>query len=172
MKENSLITYYSYDANGYYVGKTSVQVVNGKPLVPDNCTDIAPELDDGYWWFKFTDGTWVAEHKPESAAECVGITVKHTDNSPRGVELKALFAKFTDNNSEYRLVRDAELNQTVEKIPAKTADELELSDLEDEQQLMEAQLEDLKNQYLVAQITGDSEKMASVQSEYQSLVGA
>jgi hypothetical protein len=170
MKENSLLTYYRYDSNNYYAGTTSVQVVNGSPLVPDDCTDIKPELDDAYW-YKFDNGSWVAEPKPTNASECVGISIKHSDTSPRASELRVLFEQFTANSDGYRLVRDASLTQTVEAIPAKTADEIELSNLEDEQKQMESQLKDLKDQFIVAQMTADTEKLASIKAEYLSLVG-
>ena len=124
--ENGLINTYHYDQYGYYEGVVTTQVLDGAALMPPCCIATAPELKEGFFYKKNdTDDGWIAEAKPKSAKDCIGLVVKHEDNSDRGCELKKLMQDFCDADSEhYRVKRGEDLSWTVEAIPEKTFDEL------------------------------------------------
>lgn len=124
--ENGLINTYHYDQYGYYEGVVTTQVLDGAALMPPCCIATAPEVKEGFFYkINDTDDGWIAEAKPKSAKDCIGLVVKHEDNSDRGCELKKLMQDFCDADSEhYRVKRGEDLSWTVEAIPPKTFEEV------------------------------------------------
>ena len=123
-------TAYSYDEHGHY--KNAVLVMNdpisGELLLPADCVSFAPDetkLQTAWACLNDAKTEWVYTTKPTTAAECVGMSVKHTDQCPWAHEVRALFEKLCAEDSEhYRVVRDDDLTQTVEAIPEKTLEEV------------------------------------------------
>lgn len=110
---NKLITAYRFDANGYYTGAELVQ----EGILPPDDTLTEPTLKDGYW-SQWNGKKWTQVKKPTTAAECVGLSVRHEDNTAHGLELKALFESLAKADSEhYRVATDDEQTQTVEAVP-------------------------------------------------------
>ncbi len=107
--ENGLINTYHYDQYGYYEGVVTTQVLDGAALMPPCCIATAPEVKEGFFYkINDTDDGWIAEAKPKSAKDCIGLVVKHEDNSDRGCELKKLMQDFCDADSEHYRVKIAE----------------------------------------------------------------
>ena len=112
----NLITAYRYDKQGFYLGAELIQ----EGLLPPDVTLTAPTLKDGYW-SQWSGKTWTQIKKPATAAECVGLSVKHEDNSAHAIELRELFKTLTDADSEhYQISTDDAMTQSVKKIEVKT----------------------------------------------------
>ena len=124
--ENGLINTYHYDKYGYYSGIVTAQVLDGAAIMPPCCIATAPELKEGFFYkINERENGWGAEPKPKNAKDCLGLVIKHEDNSARAVELKKLMQEFCNADSEhYRVNRDESLAWSVEEIPEKTLDEL------------------------------------------------
>ncbi len=131
--ENGLINTYHYDQYGYYEGVVTTQVLDGAALMPPCCIATAPEVKEGFFYkINDTDDGWIAEAKPKSAKDCIGLVVKHEDNSDRGCELKKLMQDFCDADSEhYRVKRDEDLSWSVEAIPPKTFEEVKTEKMQE-----------------------------------------
>lgn len=130
-------TAYSFDEHGHY--KNAVMVMNdpisGELLLPEDCVTFAPdEKKLATAWAQLNDDktAWNYTTKPTTAAECVGMYVKHTDQCPWAHEVRALFEALCEADKEhYRVVRDDELTQTVEAIPEKTLEEVRTEKLQE-----------------------------------------
>ena len=124
---NGLITCYQYDNKGFYKGSVTVQVLNGKALMPPKTIKVAPELKPGFY-YKINEAKngWIAESKPLTAQDCLHLTVEHQDNSARAVELKKLMQALCEADPEhYKVSRGDDLSWHVEEIPEKTLEELQ-----------------------------------------------
>ncbi len=124
--KNGLINTYHYDQYGYYEGVVTTQVLDGAALMPPCCIATAPEVKEGFFYkINDTDDGWIAEAKPKSAKDCIGLVVKHEDNSDRGCELKKLMQEFCNADpAHFKIVRAGDLSWSVEAIPEKTLEEL------------------------------------------------
>ena len=124
------VSVYSYDEHGHYMHAVAAMYdpLGGKLLVPEDCVAFAPDetkLETAWAQLNDAKTEWVYTTKPTTAAECVGMSVKHTDQCPWAHEVRALFEKLCAEDSEhYRVVRDDDLTQTVEAIPEKTLEEV------------------------------------------------
>ena len=108
--------------------------ITSAPLMPDDCVSFAPDAEKlKTCWAKLNSdhSEWTYQVKPTTAKECIGISVKHEDQCPWAYEVRDLFEKLCAADSEhYRVVRDANLVQTVEAIPEKTFEELKTEKLQ------------------------------------------
>ena len=99
-----------------------------------DCVAFAPDTEKlKTCWAKLnSDHTeWVYQTKPTTAAECIGLSVKHEDQCLWAYEVRDLFEKLCAEDPEhYRVTRDEELTQTVEAIPEKTFEELKTEKLQ------------------------------------------
>ena len=169
--ENGLINTYHYDQYGYYEGVVTTQVLDGAALMPPCCIATAPEVKEGFFYkINDTDDGWIAEAKPKSAKDCIGLVVKHEDNSDRGCELKKLMQDFCDADSEhYRVKRGEDLSWTVEAIPPKTFEEVKTEKMQ-ELQNKSASLETPLNKNIVFtsslgfKVNGDRRSQANLQN--------
>lgn len=131
----NLVTAWRYDTQGFYMGAELVQ----EGILPPDDTLTEPALKDGYW-SKWSGKKWTQIKKPTTAAECVGLSVKHEDNSAHAIELRELFKTLTDADSEhYQVSTDDAMTQTVKKIEVKTPtlDELKSAKAEEIDTLFE-----------------------------------
>ena len=130
-------TAYSFDEHGHFKCATMIMSdpVSGELLVPADCVTFAPDekkLKTSWAVLNDTRTKWIYKEKPTTAAECVGIQVKHSDQCPWAYEMRALFEKLCAEDSEhYRVARDGDLTQTVEAIPEKTFEELKAEKLQE-----------------------------------------
>lgn len=162
----NLVTAWRYDAQGFYVGAELVQ----EGILPPDDTLTKPELKEGYW-SKWSGKKWTQVKKPTTAAECVGMSVRHDDNTAHGLELKALFKTLAEADSaHYRVATDGELTQTVEAVPEDTAAEKSLGTAEASASSLDAQISDLKDQMALAQLIGDASMISEIQASYKSLM--
>lgn len=163
---SKLITAYRFDAAGYYTGAELVQ----EGILPPDDTLIKPMLKDGYW-AKWNGKAWTKEKKPATAAECIGLSVRHDDNTAHGLELKALFKALCEADSaHYRVATNGELTQTVEAVPEDSAAEKALDTAEASASTLDAQISDLKDQMALAQLIGDTSMISEIQASYKSLM--
>lgn len=177
-KENEIIDVYSWDEHGHYTGPVVAQYgLDDKGqvslLMPPRATTIKPIEKEGYWLNINADKTaWEYEKIPTTAEECVGLFVKHEDQCDRAHELRKLFEKLTEeSNGNYRVSRDEELTQYVEKVPEKTQEELEQEQAEQELLQFDEQISSLKDRMAIAMLNGDTEQVTSLQQEYKQLMG-
>lgn len=123
-------TAYRFDNHGHYVGVEYIMLdpVSNKPLLPSDCVLFAPDkvrLNNSWAVLNDKHTAWTYQAKPTSAKECLGISVKHSDQCPWAYEMRALFEKLCAEDAEhYRVARDEDLTQTVEAIPEKTFEEI------------------------------------------------
>lgn len=163
---SKLITAYRFDAAGFYTGAELVQ----EGILPPDDTTVEPVLKDGYW-AQWNGKKWTQVKKPTTAAECVGLSARHDDNTAHGIELKALFKSLTKADSaHYRLATDDEQTQTVEAIPEDTAAEKALDTAEASASTLDAQISDLKEQMALAQLIGDASMISEIQASYKTLI--
>lgn len=128
MEPYSIVEYPRVDEDGYFDELVSCQVdEKGAVIFGLNCHAISPpESDEEHFYRLSYDATkWEAEKIPTTAAECVGITVKHSSQTARSRRLRQVFADLTADSTTHRLVQDADtLALSVEEIPEKTAEEV------------------------------------------------
>ena len=131
-----LQTAYRFDEHGHYMNAEQIMLdpITSAPLMPDDCVSFAPDAEKlKTCWAKLNSdhSEWTYQVKPTTAKECIGISVKHEDQCPWAYEVRDLFEKLCAADSEhYRVVRDANLVQTVEAIPEKTFEELKTEKLQ------------------------------------------
>ena len=163
---NKLITAYRFDAAGFYTGAELVQ----EGILPPDDTLEEPVLKDGYW-AKWNGSKWTQVKKPTTAAECIGMSARHDDNSAHAIEVKALFKSFTEADSaHYKIAYDDEQTQTVEVIPEDTATEKALDSAEASASTLDSKINDLKDQMALAQLIGDADMIAELQASYKALI--
>ncbi len=162
----NLVPAYRYDGQGFYIGAERVQ----EGILPPDDTLTEPELKNGYW-SKWSGKKWTQVKKPTTAAECVGLSVKHEDNSAHAVELKALFKALCEADSaHYRVATNGELMQTVEAVPEDTTAEKALDTAEASASTLDSQISELKEQMALAQLLGDADMISEIQASYKTLI--
>ncbi len=163
---NKLVTAYRFDAAGFYTGAELVQ----EGILPPDDTTVEPTLKDGYW-AQWNGKKWTQVKKPTTAAECIGMSARHDDNSAHAIEVKALFEAFTKADSaHYKIALDDEQTQTVEAIPEDTAAEKALDTAEASASTLDSQISELKEQMALAQLLGDADMISEIQASYKALI--
>lgn len=158
-----------YDEDGYYNGECIFQILEGV-FPPKRTTEVAlpNDADLEKYFYRFDGEKWEAEKKPASAEELVGIVVSHKSQTSHDQEMRVLVQKYGSADG-YRIKRGDELQWIVEKIPQEELDakaiDVELSDFDQ-------QISSLKDRMATAMLQGDQETVASLQAEYQTLMGA
>ena len=115
-----------YDENGFYSGQCYFQVLPGV-YYPDNTTDtpLPENADLEANFYQWVDGAWKELKKPASAEELVGVVISHESQTPHDQEMRKLIQDCAKEDG-YRLRdRSTDLSWEIEKIPEKTAEELE-----------------------------------------------
>ena len=155
-----------YDVAGYYAGQCVFQVLEGV-FPPDRTTEVAlpDDADFAANFYKFDGEKWVAEKKPTSAEELVGIVVSHKSQTPHDQEMRALVQKY-GNEDGYRIKRGEELEWIIEKIPQ---EELEAQAIDAELSAFDAQVASLKDRLATAMLQGDDETVAALKTEFAAL---
>ncbi len=141
---------YLFDEDGYFRYAKEAQrspnlATPDKFLIPVRSTQVKPEIPEGY------DGRWDGEKwnyekLPTSAADFVGVKVSHKSQTEHSRLMRKLLQDFVKEDSEnYRIVRGSKeegLWWSVEKIPEKTQDELDLEAAERQEQELLQKLRD------------------------------
>lgn len=159
-----------FDDAGYYAGQCTFQVLDGV-FAPDNTTDVAlPEgADLNANFYKFDGETWVAEKKPTSAEELVGVVLKHESQTAHDQEMRKLIGEFAKTEGYRQRDRSKDLSWELEKIPQEEIDaqaiDAELSDFDQ-------QIASLKDRLATATLQDDAETVAALKAEYKTLMGA
>lgn len=173
-KGNELLTVYGFDQAGHFSGEVLAQVdpIEKKLLVPANCVEFAPGNESNYYYTINADKTaWEAHKWPGSAAECVGIFIEHTDHCAWAEEMRKRMEELCEASTKYHVVRDeADLCMTVEAIPEKTEEEQAAEEAQAQLDAFDAQVAALKDRLAIAQLSGNSELVSSLQEQYQSLI--
>lgn len=176
-QENEIQEVYQWDEHGHYTGPVSAQYGRNEEgqivlLMPPRSTTIVPVQKEGYWLnIKSDKSGWEYEKIPTNAAECLGIYVKHEDQCDRAHELRKLFEKLCEESEgKYRVSRDEDLTQFVEKVPEKTPEELEHEQAEEELHQFDEEVASLKDRMAIATLTGDEELISQLRQEYNQLI--
>lgn len=159
---------YEYDGDGYFVGTSHHQVMEGVGL-PDRTTRVAlPEdADLQANFYKWNGEKWTAEKKPKSAEELVGIVVSHKSQTPHDQEMRALVQKYGTTEG-YRIKRGAELEWIVEKIPQ---EEIDAQTIDAELADFDRQVASLKDRMATAMLMDDTETATELKAQYKTLTG-
>lgn len=159
---------YLFDDAGYYRGTRDHQVVEGVFLPPNSTKVALPEGADLQANFYQWDGSaWLAEKKPTSAEELVGVVVSHKSQTAHDQEMRALIQKYGSEEG-YRIKRGDELEWIIEKIPQ---EEIEAQAIDAELSEFDAQVANLKDRLATAMLQGDDETVDSLKAEYSVLTG-
>ena len=139
---------------------------------PDRTTQTAlPEgadLENNF--YKWDGEKWVAEAKPKTIDDLLGIVVSHKSKTLHDEEMRQLIQDLAEGVEGYRIVRGEgdDMTWMVEKIPV---EEIEAQAMEAELSDFDSQVSALKDRMAVAMLQGDEEKVAALRAEYQSLMG-
>lgn len=146
MKEAPIV--YKFDEDGYFIRAKYAQEspsVKGKFLIPKRSTQIKPEIPEGYV-ARWNGGLWEYEKIPTSAADFIGKRISHKSQTEHSRLMRQRLQDFVKADSEnYRVVRGSQeegLYWSVEKIPQKTQDELDLEAAERQEQELLQKLRD------------------------------
>jgi len=115
---------YLFDSDGFFNDTSVAQSdpKSGKLLIPDNSTETAPDIQDGYF-AKWDGKKWADIAKPETLDDCVKIgKVSHSSQTAHDRELRAIFRAIAQNSEthEVRLIDDF---WSMVKKPEKSAEE-------------------------------------------------
>lgn len=124
-------TAYEYDAQGYFVQVGTAQeneMEAGDWLLPPNSTLQAPKLDEAHW-SQWNGSTWIQVAKPKTPADCVGVVISHTSETPHDIEYRRLMEELTKDSETHRLQRGEDLSWYIEEI---SQEEIELREAEAE----------------------------------------
>ena len=124
MANTKTATAYKFAEDRYFNGTALVMTdpVSGEWLLPPDCILQAPELKEGFFYRLKKENTWQAEKIPTSCEECLGLAVKHTDNTMHGNTLRILMNALVEADKDnYEISRDEELTITAVKKEKKKA---------------------------------------------------
>lgn len=164
-----LLEYYHYDDEGWYEAPVTVQSIDGKVLLPDNCTPIAPPEDpDGENFFRWDGEEWETVAKPKTLEDFDGVVIDHYTDSKHDVEMRQILQDLLKEPSEdYREGRGDDLSWYAAKITQEEKDanaaQTQLSDFD-------SQLSSIKSRLELAMLQGDQETITALQAEYQNLM--
>lgn len=162
---------YYYDEDGYFEGDCLFQVMEGV-FPPDRTTQTAlPEdadLENNF--YKWDGSQWVAEAKPKTIDDLLGIVVSHKSQTLHDEEMRRLIQDLAEGVEGYRIVRGEgeDMTWSVQKI---AIEEIEAQMLEAELSNFDAKVNSLKDRMAVAMLQGNDEQVAALRAEYQSLMG-
>lgn len=146
MKEAPIV--YKFDEDGYFIRAKYAQEspsVKGKFLIPKRSTQIKPEIPEGYV-ARWNDEVWEYEKLPTSAADFIGKRISHKSQTEHSRLMRKLLQDFVKADSDhYRVIRGSQeegLYWSVEKIPEKTQDELDLEEAKQQEQQLLQKLRD------------------------------
>lgn len=160
-------TGYAFDEEGFYSHDVDYQVGEGIYL-PDDCTATKPPFESAAENFLQWDGEkWNLVPKPKTAADFVGLTVKHDSNTPHDLELKKLMVPLAQGSADYRLDRS---DVSVWRVVPVEDVELEAREAEQDLRDFDSQLEDLKDRMSLAMLMDDEETIAELRAEYKKLM--
>lgn len=136
MANTKTATAYKFAEDRYFNGTALVMTnpMSGEWLLPPDCILQAPELKEGFFYKLTKENTWQAEKIPTSCEECLGLAVKHTDNTMHGNTLRILMNALVEADKDnYEISRDEELTITVVKKEKKeeTLEEVKAARLEE-----------------------------------------
>lgn len=159
-----------FDDDGYYCGQRTFQVMKGV-FLPKNATEVPlPEGADLQTnFYKFNGETWVAEKKPTSADELVGVVIKHESQTAHDQELRKLIGEFAKTSGYRQRDRSKDLSWELEKI---SQEELDAQEIDKELLDFDGQVASLKDRMATAMLMDDTETVASLKAEYKTLMGA
>lgn len=120
-------------------------------------------------FYKWDGEKWVAEKKPTSAEELIGVVIKHSSRTERDLAMRKLIEKFAKEDGYRIRDRSANLDWELEKIPE---EEIELQAINAELSSFDQQLASLKDRLATATLQDDTETLALLKAEYQKLTGA
>ena len=158
------------DEDGYFVEMSPQGIGEGMYLADDVVETPLPEgIDLTRSFARWTGTEWVEEAKPTTAAECAVLgPVSHQSTTARCNELRKLFEELTRGSEDYRLERGENLEWIVVKIPEEEkeaqAAEAAISDFD-------SQANAIKERLSTAILMGDDDQVASLKTEYQTLMG-
>lgn len=173
----------SFDEHGHFEKMEHVQIVNGLMLLPadgqtvflekyaeiSNLSDAGIDLSANYVTLNAEKNDIVVNPYPKSAAECVGIFIKHDDNCTFNCKMRELFDELTAKDDNYQISQDESLCKTVIKKPAKTEAEIEADKSDAEIKQFDEQIKELKDSMALAMLSNDQELIKELQSEYATL---
>jgi len=120
-----LKTVYLFDSDGFFNGTSIAQSdpKTGKLLMPENSTETAPNISDGYF-AKWNGKKWADIAKPVTAEDCEKIgAVSHSSQTAHDRELVAIFQALTNGSETHEIKRGDDLSWSVVKKPEKSAEE-------------------------------------------------
>lgn len=165
------LTLYYYDEAGYFEGDCLFQVLEGV-FPPDRTTQTplpeGADLENNF--YKWDGSKWVAEAKPKTIDDLLGIVVSHKSTTLHDEEMRHLIQELAEGVEGYRIVRGEgdDMTWSVEKI---LAEEIEAQIMEAELSDFDSKVNALKDRMAVAMLQGDDEQVAALRAEYQSLMG-
>ena len=160
-----------FDEDGYYAGPVYFQVLEGV-FPPDSTTDVGlPEdADLNANFYRWKDGVWVAEKKPTTVDELVGVVVSHKSQTKHDQEMREIVQRLGESADGYRIVRGEgeDMTWSIEAIPQ---EEIEAQAIDQELSEFDSQITSLKARMATAMLQNDQETVASLQAEYKTLMG-
>lgn len=163
-------TVYLFDDEGFFRGPDTVFENARHPGVfheRSDATEVAPPEDQDNF-YKWDGAKWNAVPKPKSAAECVGLVISHTSETPHDEELRHLMETLAEGSKDYRVARGEDLSWSVEAIPQEEKLSQEIaSELAD----FDGRIASLKERMAVAMLQGDQNAVESLRTEYKTLMG-
>lgn len=119
-------------------------------------------------FYKWDGEKWVAEKKPTSAEELIGVVIKHSSRTERDLAVRKLIEKFAKEDGYRIRDRSANLDWELEKIPE---EEIELQAINAELSTFDQKVASLKDRLATATLQDDAETVASLKAEYKTLMG-
>lgn len=162
-------TIYVHDEAGYYSGQRTFQVLEGV-FLPENATEtpLPEDADLETNFYKWNGEDWLAEKKPTSAVELLGIVVSHQSQTKHDQEMREIVQRLGKEDG-YRVRRGDDMSWYVEKIPQA---EIEAQAINAELSDFDQQIASLKDRMATAMLMDDAETVASLKAEYKTLMGA
>lgn len=158
------------DKDGYFYDFSLQGVGEGMGLADFVVETPLPEgIDLTRSFARWTGTEWVEEAKPTTAAECAALgPVSHQSTTARCNELRKLFEELTKGSEDYRLERGENLEWIVVKIPEeeKEAQAAEAAIID-----FDSQANAIKERLSTAILMGYDDQVASLKTEYQTLMG-
>jgi hypothetical protein len=162
---------YEYDAQGYFVQVVTAQeneMEKGDWLMPPSSTLKAPTLDDNHW-AQWNGSAWTKVAKPKAPADCVGVVISHTSETPHDIEYRRLMEDLAKDSETHRLQRGDDLSWYVEEI---SQEEIELREAEAELSNYDAGVNSFHDRLKSADMIADqSEREAAkdkIRAEYDA----
>lgn len=140
---SKLVKVYKYDEYGHYVEPIDAQIdpLGTEVLLPPDCVTFKPastKLDTCWAVLNKKKTAWEYVAKPTTAAECVGIKVKHDDHCAWAEEMRTLIAKYTAEDSNYYVYLYDDLTQTVKPHEMETLEKVKSGAVEHLSQVYKA----------------------------------